>query len=460
MKDPKNNFRLPVQRLSFVADMKIRWKLFVLSFIKSFSTFGRWKVLIPVLLLTVLLPLGNMGVASYVYNNEQIIRGDFLYGYKRNLEKKKLYKREIPSEKAEYYLALSERRIREAEVALQRNGRSIAGFPGMTASKVLVKNREFPVVVSDDITAGLVTESSHFLSLSVEEGGRIVENIEKRVFLQHLTSHSEKTEQSLKKLKHTTSKQTTREIAVLAQKINTIYHQNARNNLAYDSDDLRRLQPIWLNAEEGVVGDNQEIVEEWKNLSESKRQNVHKRRIALSDTDDSSLSQADSTTPSAAPSSTALLKTRENEDLSDGREIGEFSNKITGEPILSETLEPASESQGRTEDAEPMLIVEFAEAEVTDDISPGSFEWADEWEERFADQDNWQEFLEEDFDKEGETLCSQGEQWAINAQGECKIFPTPCDIPEDEGWELVETCEGEKKDSQDEGGFSHDGRGE
>jgi len=109
------------------------------------------------------------GLAHHVVKNDSIIRGDLLYRMKRGLESYQIAQLSTSPERAEYYLKLSDRRLNEANEAFKRENNSVGFIPTAQAAP------EITVDPDASLTAGLLSESSQFLNLSMHEAGLIEE---------------------------------------------------------------------------------------------------------------------------------------------------------------------------------------------------------------------------------------------------------------------------------------------
>jgi hypothetical protein len=105
-----------------------------------------------------------------IYHNEDLIRGELFYSYKRSMEDYLLKSKNKPEEKIAYLLTLSDRRLMEAESALAES--RLSWLPVAAASN---KTGQIPEEVTDlltinlgdNIAAGHVYESSATLATAL-----------------------------------------------------------------------------------------------------------------------------------------------------------------------------------------------------------------------------------------------------------------------------------------------------
>ncbi|MBU1016408.1 hypothetical protein KJ657_04975 [Patescibacteria group bacterium] len=126
----------------------------------------------PVLAVLIILPFAKIGIDGYVYANESIVRGDFLYGWKRDIELDKLHAMRSPVNRANYFLQLSEWRMREADVAFGREMRGEYSFliPSAKADDVIIR------LSVGSISEGLIAEGVLFFQKSIYETKKIPKN--------------------------------------------------------------------------------------------------------------------------------------------------------------------------------------------------------------------------------------------------------------------------------------------
>lgn len=169
MSKPAPKFGLPLKKLSLKGDLRIRARL-LHARIKRIFRFGFSRSLLtrflaPTLAVLIILPFAKIGIDGYVYGNDAIVRGDFLYDWKRNIELNNLQAMNNPFNRANYFLQLSEWRMREADVAFEREVHGEFSFliPNAQAEDVFVS------LSVNSIPEGLIAEGVLFFQKSVNE---------------------------------------------------------------------------------------------------------------------------------------------------------------------------------------------------------------------------------------------------------------------------------------------------
>ena len=173
MSESSYKFRLPVKKLSVKGDLTIRARLLRVQAKKGlrqgpYHTFLTY-FLAPVLAILIIFPFARLGINNYVYGNKNIVRGDLLYGWKRDIELDKLHAMKNPVNRANYFLQLSEWRMREADVAFEREVRGDYSFliPTARADGIVIR------LSIDSISEGLIAEGVIFFQKSISETKRI-----------------------------------------------------------------------------------------------------------------------------------------------------------------------------------------------------------------------------------------------------------------------------------------------
>ncbi|MFH0837722.1 MAG: Kazal-type serine protease inhibitor [Patescibacteria group bacterium] len=176
MNKPSAKFSFPIKRLSIAGDLKIRARLFQARVRRSLQ-FGLSRTLLtrmlaPALAVLIILPFAKIDIDGYVYANENIVRGDFLYEWKRDIELDKLHAMRSPINRANYFLQLSEWRMREADVAFGREMRGEYSFliPSAKADDVIIR------LSVGSISEGLIAEGVLFFQKSIYETKKIPKN--------------------------------------------------------------------------------------------------------------------------------------------------------------------------------------------------------------------------------------------------------------------------------------------
>jgi hypothetical protein len=109
--------------------------------------------------------VGGGGFGYHVVHSDSIIPGDNFYGLKLKWEDSKLASLDSSVEKSRYYLKLSDKRLDEANESFMRE----TGEKWFTRTAYAVSGDENRLQAS--VTASLLSESSRYLSLSLEEAG-------------------------------------------------------------------------------------------------------------------------------------------------------------------------------------------------------------------------------------------------------------------------------------------------
>jgi hypothetical protein len=153
--------------MPLLLDFKIRLKLFWRHFKNNLANLGLlWKLSLSLTSIALVFSLGSIAI----YHNEDLIRGELFYSYKRSMEDYLLKSKNKPEEKIAYLLTLSDRRLMEAESALAES--RLSWLPVAAASN---KTGQIPEEVTDlltinlgdNIAAGHVYESSATLATAL-----------------------------------------------------------------------------------------------------------------------------------------------------------------------------------------------------------------------------------------------------------------------------------------------------
>lgn len=105
--------KLPKQRLSSVATIKIFFRMIVRIFANKFLSLGRMS-LVPIAAVFLLLCL-VIGIPGYAYASQGVVEGHYLYGLKRSMEEVELSLSFSSTAKIKTYEKIAERRLAEAE---------------------------------------------------------------------------------------------------------------------------------------------------------------------------------------------------------------------------------------------------------------------------------------------------------------------------------------------------------
>ena len=280
MKNFQEEFRLPLYKVSFWSRVKTQCKLFgVLAskLVPEVSLFPHLQTALASLVMVAILGGGGFGLVHYTYNSDNIIRGDLLYSYKRDMERYKLKQFKNPANRSAFYLVLSDRRLNEAEVAVNRSQQANIFIPKTyaaeltTEQKAKIKKDLTTVSVQNNIAAGLVAESSKFVSLSLQEAGKIKDktvaeplfkNIEKKIDEQktELKAIAQKTEEAAVKQAVETVKNVFTVNEKLLEKAHEVVEQEDISEEAFE------FIPLFVEFEFDEDDVNYEIEEEFEEL--------------------------------------------------------------------------------------------------------------------------------------------------------------------------------------------------
>lgn len=220
-----NNLELPLQTLSKRMDRKIRWRLFKAYLKKKFSFSGltnlRWQTAMALVLLPVAIFGGYFGLKSYVYSSDGITKDDLFYSWKREMEIEILAQLNSPEEKVDFYLDLSDRRLAESSSEAKDKGYiSKSLVPTVYAATMTIedgdendnedlntknsesskKPQQLKINLQGDTYAELVSESSFFNSLAIQESKKIGDLNLRIVKIEEIDLHLEEQEEILDKI--------------------------------------------------------------------------------------------------------------------------------------------------------------------------------------------------------------------------------------------------------------------
>ncbi len=181
MNKSPNRFRLPLQKLPFMADWRIKRRLKAAmkqqrqEGVHDWGHFFGPRYAYATLTMAVLVLAigGYQWLPGYVYESETIVRGDYLYDWKRSQEKTHLATLTTPAQKADFYMTLSDKRLAEAQTLVGRSNRSVFPTAKAATPKTIPKVKKIQVSPQDSLVAGLITESGVFLGQSIEETGKV-----------------------------------------------------------------------------------------------------------------------------------------------------------------------------------------------------------------------------------------------------------------------------------------------
>jgi hypothetical protein len=179
----KKTFRLPEKKIPVIADLKIQFRLWKKHFFEQIRNINIFLKFVFAGFSAILIFISFTG---YVYTSENIIRGDNLYSYKRDLEIYWLSNLNSSEKRAKYFLKIADRRIAEANTALRRDtGLNLLSFiPQVQASEFNIKekleknikeeiNQFSTVEIQDSIASGLIVESAQALTFALDETNNI-----------------------------------------------------------------------------------------------------------------------------------------------------------------------------------------------------------------------------------------------------------------------------------------------
>ena len=227
MNQQKNRFRLPLQKLSFMADWRIERRLKKAMKARRGEDTQGWGwffspkfATVSLSLILVVVGMGAWRGPDYVYNSQQVIRGDAFYGYKRSVERQKLSGLKNPASRANFYLVLSDRRLAEARVALHRSHRwdflvPSASAAGQASASTAIS--KLTVDPGNNIAAGLLSESAYFVGKSVSEAGKIKNKLTANKVFENIKNTAKRHQQVLQKIKTNESNFLVQEVAEIAR---------------------------------------------------------------------------------------------------------------------------------------------------------------------------------------------------------------------------------------------------
>ena len=240
------------KKLSKRADLKIRGKLFgmFLGKLMPQPQFGM-KLAFSSLALIAIVIGGATWFPNYVYNSETIVRGDTFYTYKRNLEKKQLASLTNPAHKSKYYLNLSDRRLQEAHIALTKNSKTVAEI---LIPKAYADFLETTVYLKDSIPATLLSESAHFVSLSMNEAEKVKDIKVAQELLKEIDRTIEKQEKILDEVFKKSEDTAVVRAAVAVENVNSMNEMEVETYINKIEDDFYELEeefamdldPVWV----------------------------------------------------------------------------------------------------------------------------------------------------------------------------------------------------------------------
>ena len=181
------SFRIPIAQIPNSAEQKLKSTLnprshsVDLSFLDAFkhifqkiSFFASKRKLLSVGII-LLISGAILELPKLVYQQDWIVPGNHLYTWKKNMELKNLEKLRHPANLANFYLSLSNRRIKEAYILSQERSLAARLFPMSFAQN---DQRHFPTITFDINTqispqSGLVAESGLMVQRAIEYASNI-----------------------------------------------------------------------------------------------------------------------------------------------------------------------------------------------------------------------------------------------------------------------------------------------
>ena len=156
--------KLPLKKLPLMADMKIRTRIFLRSWQRTWQQisflFIVKRMAVVTLSLLVFISSAGLGTTAYAYNAVSVTPESVLYDVKRGVEDYVLERKTASEDRALYYMDLSERRLEEADYLSEED-----------ASALFINQAyaDETVDVGESIVEGLLVESTNFQTLALEE---------------------------------------------------------------------------------------------------------------------------------------------------------------------------------------------------------------------------------------------------------------------------------------------------
>lgn len=181
------SFRIPLSQIPNSVEQKLRSRLrptmptITLPFEGLGQQFGRLSQFLSRKKLVsfgiLLLIIGGIGeLPKFVYKQDWIVPGNVLYSWKKDMELDRLEKLRHPANLANFYLSLSNRRIKEAHHMSQKYSLALHIFPEALAQSY--EPRKFPMITFDinpktSPQSGLVAESGLMMQRAIEYAGSV-----------------------------------------------------------------------------------------------------------------------------------------------------------------------------------------------------------------------------------------------------------------------------------------------
>jgi hypothetical protein len=408
--DKKPKFNIKQHKLSWHADLKIRWRMFSKFMSRLVPISPNMTMSLNTALLATVFVVGFGQFTNYVYNSPNIVRGDLLYDWKRSTETHRLAQIDAPADRANFDLYLSNRRLFEAEQAAQNSGYiGNSLFPAAYAAGLQ------PVKIGSDVAAGLLSEVALYNSLSIEEAKKIIDHVLQKQTLENINSHiAEQNKVISEKFPTTNATPEFEKILLNVQTVNNANQQVVNqayeillpsviidpegNEISIEDFEIEiELEPIWLQFEEELDDElddlNDEIfdfideLEEYDEYDEEELAEIEAEFFAEIEEELEEIDEILQDLDPENPDPEALEAILEELD-----EINEEASEFYGEDLEAELeIEWEGEFDDDDEDWDEDLYEDF-------DDEDDDFYDEEEWEEDEFDEDYDEEWDDEDYD--------------------------------------------------------------